>query len=186
MSESRDGAESERLLGVLARNERWLRTVVVARSGDPGAVDEIVQEVALAAVRTENVPAEDERLAPWLYRVAVRQSLLHRRRIGRRRRLNNGFSRNGATDESREPDPLDWLLRDERREQVRVAIDRLSHRDAEMLLLKYTEDWDYRRIAAHTGATVAAVESRLHRARARLRRELAALHVVDSTENEAR
>lgn len=181
MSGDRDG--SERLLAALARNERWLRTVVVARSGerDPGTVDEIVQEVALAVVRTDDPPEDEDRLAPWLYRVAVRQSLLHRRAAGRQRRKTNGYSRNGhAREESREPDPLDWLLATERRELVRLAVERLSNRDAELLLLKYTEGWDYRRIAEHTGLSVSAVESRLHRARANLRRELAVLDVVGS------
>jgi RNA polymerase sigma-70 factor (ECF subfamily) len=44
-----------------------------------------------------------------------------------------------------------------------------------MLLLKYTEDWNYRQLAERLGATPAAVEARLHRARGRLRRALARL-----------
>jgi hypothetical protein len=35
---------------VLARHDRWLRTVVGARLGEPQAVDEVMQEVSLAAV----------------------------------------------------------------------------------------------------------------------------------------
>jgi RNA polymerase sigma-70 factor (ECF subfamily) len=47
-----------------------------------------------------------------------------------------------------------------------------------MLLLKYTEDWSYQQIADHLGMTHDAVESRLHRARAKLRSELAAVQVT--------
>ena len=56
---------------------------------------------------------------------------------------------------------------------------RLPRRDAEILLLKYTESWSYRRLAQHLGITESAVEARLHRARNRLRKELTALQVVE-------
>jgi RNA polymerase sigma-70 factor (ECF subfamily) len=58
---------------------------------------------------------------------------------------------------------------------VRSAIRSIPRREAEMLLLKYTEHWSYEQLAQHLGVSESAVESRLHRARARLRRELAAL-----------
>jgi RNA polymerase sigma-70 factor (ECF subfamily) len=69
-------------------------------------------------------------------------------------------------------------LTKERRGRVREAIARLPKRDAEILLLKYTEDWDYHALAEHLGISHSAVEARLHRARQRLRTELAALDVT--------
>jgi RNA polymerase sigma-70 factor (ECF subfamily) len=71
-------------------------------------------------------------------------------------------------------------LADERRKLVRTALAKLPRRDAEILLLKYTEDWSYHDIAAHLGIGHSAVEARLHRARRRLRSELAALDVVEA------
>jgi len=167
----------------LRHHERWLRTVVLARSGDPQAVDEIMQEVALGMIKTADPPTSKDSTAPWLYRVAVRQSLLHRRQLGRRRRIEfrfAGIDRQTEGD-SRELDPLAWLLADERRELIRTAVQRLHNKDAEVLLLKYTEEWSYRRIAEHLGIGEGAVESRLHRARKRLRRELATLSVIEAT-----
>ena len=67
-----------------------------------------------------------------------------------------------------------WLLAQERRQLVRKALSHLEPRDAEMLLLKYTESWSYQQIAEHLGVSRSAVESRLHRARRRMRDELAA------------
>ena len=68
----------------LAQHDRWLRTVVLARVGEPQAVDEVMQEVALAAVKQASPLAEAAKIAPWLYRLAVLQSLLYRRKQGRR------------------------------------------------------------------------------------------------------
>ncbi|MGA2798217.1 MAG: sigma-70 family RNA polymerase sigma factor, partial [Thermoguttaceae bacterium] len=82
--------------------------------------------------------------------------------------------------DNRQADPLNWLLSEERRQKIRLAIKRLVRRDAEILLLKYTEDWSYRDLAEHLGISESAVEARLHRARQRLRSELAVLDVVEA------
>jgi RNA polymerase sigma factor (sigma-70 family) len=166
----------------LAKHGRWLRTVVYARVGEPQAVEEVMQEVSLAAVRQRSPLIDRSKLAPWLYRLAVTQSLLYRRKQGRRRRLVDGYARQAKTtqQDDREPDPLGWLLAEERRQLIRTALGRLPKRDAEILLLKYTEDWSYQQLADHLGASQSAVGSRLHRARNRLRRELAALEVIEA------
>lgn len=164
---------------VLTEHSRWLRMIILARVGEPQAVDEVMQEVSLAAV-AQKAPIEDRaKIAPWLYRLAVTQSLMYRRKMGRRRKLVDGYTQRGELREGVEPDPAEWLLADERRELVRRALSQLHHRDAEILLLKYTENWSYRKIAEHVGASVSAVEARLHRARQRLRDELAAREVVE-------
>ena len=62
---------------------------------------------------------------------------------------------------------------------IREALGRLPARDAEVLLLKYTENWSCRDLAEHLGQTEAAIESRLHRARRRLRDELAGSNVIE-------
>jgi len=166
---------------ILARHGRWLRTIVFARLPDSQAVDEVLQEVSLALVRGRSLPEDESRLAPWLYRVAVRQTLLYRRKMGRRRKLQDHFIQAAppADYDPRSPNPLAWLLAEERRTMIRAAMRKLPPRDAEMLLLKYTEDWNYHQIAEHLGISHAAVESRLHRARARLRQELTAMNVVE-------
>ena len=167
---------------LLAEHDRWLRTIVYARVQEPQAVDEVMQEVALAAVRQKSPLADPAKAAPWLYRLAVRQSLLYRRKMGRRRRLAENYARQvrAVDQDSRQLDPLGWLLADERRRLVRVALARLPKRDAEILLLKYSEDWSYLELAQRLGISTSAVEARLHRARNRLRGELAALEVVET------
>jgi RNA polymerase sigma-70 factor (ECF subfamily) len=165
---------------VLASHDRWLRTVVYARVGEAQAVDDVMQEVSLAAVR-QQAPINDlEKITPWLYRLAVTHSLLYRRKQGRRRKLIDRYVQRAQPCEfDRESDPLEWLLAKERKEQIRKAMKRLPRRDAEILMLKYTEDWSYRQLAGRLGITESAIEARLHRARMRLRTELANLEVIE-------
>jgi RNA polymerase sigma-70 factor (ECF subfamily) len=168
---------------LLPQHERWLRTVVYARLAGSEGVDEVLQEVALAAIRQKAPLHDPAKAAPWLYRLAVVQALLYRRRHGRQRKLMDRFVQRWppADHDAGSPDPLSWLLADERHRLVRQAVARLPPRDAEILLLKYTQDWNYRQLAERLGISHSAVETRLHRARARLRDELTALNVIEVT-----
>lgn len=166
---------------LLAQHERWLRTVVYARLAGTEGVDEVLQEVALAAIRQKAPLSDPAKATPWLYRLAVVQSLLYRRKHGRQRKLLDRFvqRRPPAEHDVGSPNPLAWLLADERHRLIRQAVARLTPRDAEILMLKYTEDWSYCQLAQRLGISESAVETRLHRARARLRNELADLNVIE-------
>ena len=165
---------------ILPQHDRWLRTIVFSRLRDRDAVEEVMQEVALAAVR-QAAPIQDRnKVAPWLYRLAIYQVLLYRRKMGRRRKLLDRYVlRSPGDGEFADADPLDWLMADERRKLIRQAMEKLPARDADILLLKYTEDWSYHEIAKQLGVSHSAVEARLHRARKRLRDELAASQVIE-------
>lgn len=163
----------------LCQHESWLRAVVAARVGEAQAVDEVMQEVALAAVK-QQAPLEDPgKVAPWLYRLAVRQALLYRRKMGRRRKLSRRYAE-ARPDRSDHHDdtPLRWLLRRERGRIVREALDRLPQREREILLLKYGQNWKYQEIADHLGISFTAAQTRLHRARQHLRDALAYLEAM--------
>jgi len=163
---------------LLKEHARWLRTVIAARVPEPEGIDEVLQEVALAAVKQAAPLADPNKAAPWLYRLAVRQSLLYRRKRGRQRKLLDRYTQRSGPDTGFTPgNPLTWLLARERRDRVRIALDRLTPRDAQILLLKYGENWDYHQISEHLGVSHSAIETRLHRARARLRAELTRLDV---------
>jgi RNA polymerase sigma-70 factor (ECF subfamily) len=102
--------------------------------------------------------------------------------MGRKRRREQGYGEEyrPTEEDTRGYDPLGWLLAEERRSLIRSAVGRLPRKDTEILMLKYTEGWSYHDIAAHVGISHSAVESRLHRARAMLRRQLAALDVIET------
>ncbi|MBM4004770.1 MAG: sigma-70 family RNA polymerase sigma factor [Planctomycetes bacterium] len=167
---------------ILTDHDRWLRTIVFARLGEREAVDDVMQEVSLAAVKQAAPLTDPAKVAPWLYRLAVRQSMLYRRGCGRRKKLRQRYSDVVQTDETDRtvPEPLDWLLATERQQLIRKTMAQLPPRDAEILLLKYSEGWSYHEIAARLGVSHSAVETRLHRARAKLRQELFNMQVLEA------
>ena len=171
-----DGATALDWGSTFAAHDRWLRRVVASRLGEAQAVDEVMQEVALAAVAQRSRLNNPARVAVWLYRLAVRHVLLYRRRAGRQRGLVDRYAvRRRDVDCDRAPSPLSWLVHDERRRIVQDALGRLPPRDAELLILKYAEGFTAAELAQRLGVAVATIETRLHRARARLRAELAHL-----------
>jgi RNA polymerase sigma-70 factor, ECF subfamily len=160
----------------LAAHQGWLRRVVAARLGEPQAIDEIMQDVALAAV-SQHAPIKDPTHAgAWLYRLAVRYVLLYRRKTGRQRLLVDRYAmRNGANEIDLSPSPLGWLVREERQQLVQSALRRLPPRDAQLLMMKHADGLGARELAERLGFSVATIETRLHRARRRLRVLLAGM-----------
>jgi RNA polymerase sigma-70 factor (ECF subfamily) len=157
----------------LRENEPWLRSVIAAQAGEYAAIDEIWQNVSLAAVKQQSPLQDVTRIGSWLYQLAVRQSLLYRRTMGRRRKLVERYVERISVSQNRvEQNPLELLLAEERHEQVRQAMTTLTEEDREVLSLKYIHDWSYQEMAETLGVTVSTVQSRLYRARQRLRETL--------------
>lgn len=159
---------------VLVENESWLRRVLYSRLGEVAAVEECMQEVGLAAVRQAAPIRDTSKLGAWLYQLAVRQALLYRRKMGRKRGLLQRYADRRQPKESDEGsfDPLNWLLNREKIGLVRTALAGIRDEDREILLLKYAENWSYIQISDHLNVSHSAVEARLHRARQRLRKEI--------------
>lgn len=157
----------------LAEHDRWLRLVVLARLGEPAALEDVMQDLAVEVAKGTSRLRDSTKLAPWLYRLAVTAALQHRRRMGRRRKHATGYQDSQAYQENHAPDPLDWLIAEEQQLLVRHALQELPPRDREILLLKYAEELSYTQLAQRLGITESAVDGRLQRARKKLRTALA-------------
>jgi RNA polymerase sigma-70 factor (ECF subfamily) len=157
----------------LAQHERWLRGIILARTGEPQAVDEVWQEVALAAVQQRAPIQQLDRVVHWIYRLAVILSIRYRRQHARQRKRLAGLVQSKLGQSDRFDDPAEWVLLEERRSLVRNALELLPGRDAEILILKYHEKWSYRKIATVLNISETAVDARAFRARQRLRSALA-------------
>ena len=157
----------------LETNRRWLATVVHARLADHQAAEDVLQEVALAAIRQSSKPTDPAKVAPWLYRIALRKVINHHRSSGRRRKLiDSAIATGKAVDQAQEPGPGEWLMQVESRQKVAEMMNRLDPQDRQILMLKYTEGWGYQELAEHLGITIKTVEYRLVKARRALRAHL--------------
>jgi hypothetical protein len=65
----------------LGEHYKWIRTVVRSRLRDPNVVDDVLQDVTIAYLKGVSRLRDPSKLAPWLYRIAVRQVLQHRRAV---------------------------------------------------------------------------------------------------------
>ena len=128
---------------------------------DPDRARDLAQE---AFARSLDRDPDDPR--SWVFTVAANLARDEARTDIRRKRHLTLVKVEEDTA-PRPPDPHRELERKERAERARAALDRLSERDREALLL-----WDaglsYRQIAEQTGLSVGAIGTTLSRARKRL------------------
>lgn len=165
MAESASGAID--WVAEIQQHSPWLRRVLRSRIGNRHEVDDLLQEIALAVFKKTHVrPVDPGRVAPWLYRLAVRQAINFHRKMGRKSNAKPSPDLD-VTDNNSEP--LDWLLHKEQQSSTRKAIEKLPPRDRDILMMKYTENWSYKKLAECLGVKEKTVEYRLMKARKRLR-----------------
>jgi RNA polymerase sigma-70 factor (ECF subfamily) len=147
------------------------------RLGERGAAEDVAaQTFAVAWRRLDALPADP---LPWLLGVA-RHVIQNEARSARRRsrllaRITGQHRALAAA-----ADPADSVPE---RSDILAALGRLSEGDREVLRLAAWEGLDARRAAAALGCTRGAYALRLHRARRRLAKELAASgHIGDEDE----
>ena len=112
----------------------------------------------------------DASLATWLYRVAVNTSL---NRVAVKKPLVAPLDAAVRVDD-RAVSPLDEVLRGERAELVRRAIDQLPPKQRATLMLRVYQDCSHEEIATALGSTVGAVKANFFHALGNLRRLLKA------------
>jgi RNA polymerase sigma-70 factor (ECF subfamily) len=138
--------------------------------------EDITQEVLLQVVRRIDTFRGESSLPTWLHRVTVNAVLALRRKraTARERQLadaaGEALTRPGAPGRGRPtPTPEVVALGGELRERLEVAIARLPDAYRDPFVLSDIERLPNAEICALLGLSLAAVKSRLHRARLMLR-----------------
>ncbi|MBM4187714.1 MAG: sigma-70 family RNA polymerase sigma factor [Gemmatimonadetes bacterium] len=150
---------SEFVAELYAQYKDALERMLYRRTGDRERAEELTQEVFSRAVAA---PPRNPR--PWLFAVALnllREEGRKATRHGRRLELYRGEQPTTA------PGPDDLFDRDERVAQIRQALETLTDRDREALLLQ-AEGFNYDEIAQTLGLARGAIGTTLARARRRL------------------
>lgn len=163
---------------LVLRHQARIVNYAAALVRDAGAAEDVAQETFIRAWRGLDRFRGESAFRTWLYRIATNVARTHLDRRGRRagiadRSLDDEAEPFGADDvASPAPDAETALVR-------REAIDRaLAGLPAELrtaLVLRDVEGLDYKEIAAVTRAPMGTVESRIFRARRRLRTALGPL-----------
>ncbi|CAN5804269.1 sigma-70 family RNA polymerase sigma factor [soil metagenome] len=126
---------------------------------------DLAQEAFARALHGSASGGMPENPRAWVFRIAANLALDEARSAVRRRRHLTLLK--VEADEASASDPLEDMERDARERAARRALEQLSDRDRETLLL-----WDaglsYTEIAAQTGLAVGAIGTTLARARRRL------------------
>ncbi len=130
-------------------------------SGDPDLASDLAQEAFVRLHRRGSAP---ESPGAWLATVATNLFRNQRKTAGRRRRLLT-LTRGAAAHSDPPPPPSRCIEADEERRRVRAALDRLSERDRQLLLLR-AEGYSYRELANILDLLEASVGTSLARARA--------------------
>ncbi|MEM7308055.1 MAG: sigma-70 family RNA polymerase sigma factor [Planctomycetota bacterium] len=141
-----------------------VRALAFGLLGDEHAADDVVQETWIAAL--ERSPSS-ERLGGWLRRVARHLALKRRRGEGRR------STRERLASRAAEEPGTDHAVAE--RESLRRVVDAVLDLDevySRVVLLRYFRGLGPAEIARLLGVPVATVDSRLHRARRKLRERL--------------
>ncbi len=158
---------------VWAQHVCWLRTVLKARLRNSLDADEVLQDIAVLAWRKRGQLSHENRIEPWLYRIAISQVLMFWRKQKQTRQYVEISSQAELKEDGSVPDPAEWVCRNEAHELVRQAMRRLTPQDREILLLKHVEAWTYEQICDRLGISYDKVVYRVSRARNRLRSNLA-------------
>ena len=145
------------------RVQRYVATMV----GDADAHD-LTQEAFRRAVDKLDALARPESLRSWLFAIAVNLCREHLRR-GVERERTLVFDPAGLRSSV-----LSSIVHRESAAALALAIDRLPILLREAFVLQVVEGMVYSDIAAVTGATVAALQVRVHRAKGLLRKQLGA------------
>lgn len=147
------------------------------RRTDETAVQDVVAEVYVVAWRRRRqLPADGEEAVLWLLSIARR--VLANQARGQRR----WFRLLRKVAEQAQP-PTTSLPHDVG-DELAAALAQASSADRELLRLAYWDDLPRQEIATVLGISVGAVDTRLHRARQRLRERLAAVSHHPTTTKE--
>ena len=172
-------SDPERFAILVRRHAPAIQRYVTRRIGREAAED-VAAETFLIAFRQRGYYTDDGRdCLPWLYGIATR--LAHRHWRGETRQLNL-LARTGI-DPVTEPftDRVDAeVTANAAKARLAAAVARLPAGQRDALLLLVWADLSYDQIARATGVPMGTVQSRISRARRRLRKQLADLNPANS------
>ena len=170
--------EDAALNRIMMRWQRPLQGYAFRYVQNQADAQELVAETFVRMYQHRTGLRKDTLLSAWLFTTLT--NLCHNHYRWRRRHptvsmaaLTEGNCTGSESWQGSEPSPGAALERDEALQLLRRAVDALPHDLKSVMLLHHYEHLSYQEIAAVVGCSERGVETRLYRARKRLRSELA-------------
>ncbi len=160
--------KTEAYAALVRRHHATVRAYCVRASGSQSVGDDLAQDVFLTLWQTRVQYESRGRFRSYLFTLARNAC----------RNQIRGRARGPALlaelpDVPTDTDPLDEMVRSERRRRVHDVVARLPWAQRDALLLRYTADLEYAEIARIVGKPEATIRSRVFLGLSRLRRQLA-------------
>ncbi len=161
----------------------WIHRLARRVLNDPRDAEEVTQDVLLSVVQKIQTFKGDAAFSSWLYRIAINAAYGRLRSKRARPEVPLEPFLPVFDGEGRHVQPVvDWsgelddpAIAGEARAAIERAISRLPEEYRIVILLHDVQELPNEEVAATLGLTVAAVKSRIHRARLFLRQDLAHL-----------
>ena len=164
-----EGGGDEAFRQLFDRHGGLVYGVAMRATGDPGAAEEVAQDVFLLLAKKARALASHPSVAGWLH---LTSRNLSRHAIRRRRTRDRHLSDLRQETAARHPAGESFETGHPLGEKLDERLARLSAADREAVLLRYYEDREYREIAQSLGISEEAVRKRVSRALQRLQKSL--------------
>lgn len=157
---------------LVRKYEDRLRNALLHMCGCIHEAEDVVQDAFVQAHVKLKSFAGGSNFYTWLYRIAMNIAITRHRRRRKAVSLDQSRERGGLEPQDKTEPAEAGLLRQERVEQVRIALARLNDDYRVIIVLREMEGHDYQTISQILSLPVGTVRSRLHRARLQLRDQL--------------
>jgi RNA polymerase sigma factor (sigma-70 family) len=157
--------------GIVERHSAEVAALANRLLGWPGDVDDVVQDVFVAAFVNRRKFRGDCRLRTWLFTITINRCRSYRLRRRLRAMRVGGFEPAASHEQGAERPAMD----EETFARVRRAVQALPRKHREVVVLRYLQGLEPAEIGGLLGVKVNAVQVRLNRARTRLKEHLADL-----------
>ncbi|QDT62143.1 ECF RNA polymerase sigma factor SigW [Stieleria bergensis] len=154
---------------LVQRNQERLFASMMQVTGSPEEAEEVVQEAFIRAFIKLDSFQKNSQFFTWIYRIAFNSALTRQRKKRAKISLDQIREEKGMEvvgDHATVDEPM---LRDERVQMVRQAIDTLTHEHRQILILREMDEFAYEEIAEILQISIGTVRSRLSRARNQLK-----------------
>lgn len=156
---------------LLDNHQDSLRRLVSAKLQGQGesAIDDVLQEVAIAAHKVEPSSIDATRVHSWLCQVASNKVNDHWRSVSRQQKLRDRFTEKNDYPAETAASPSEWVMKLEQRSSITTALKSMQAEDRIILEKKYLHGHSYDEIAKSLNLTIKALEYRLTKARQKMR-----------------